>query len=155
MSKLHFVVSLPYLARRVKHTASTKMAKRSTRSSKPAPAEAESPLKTPVDGKNDKPLVFDLPNDILREVFQYLRNNEIKYLDFNIWNVVIDKTYYRNRTRIRNKRDLWLHRTSFVDMRDGRHVLCSLALVCRRWNAIATEMLYQEIQLNDCKSFRI
>jgi len=41
-------------------------------------------------------------------------------------------------------------------MRDGRRVLLPLGLVCRRWSKIAVEILYEEIQLDDCKrSFTI
>ena len=93
-----------------------------------------------------------LSNAVLRRVFQYLRNNATGEKMYNIFSCIVDTKYERQRPA-KDKRDLWLSRLSFMDMRDGRHVLLPLARVCRRWNKIATEMLYEEIQIHDCMCY--
>lgn len=62
----------------------------------------------------------------------------------------MDKKFTR-KTKPVDKRDDWLYRLSFMDMRDGRHSLLPLSLVSRRWSKLANEMLYEEIQVRDGK----
>src|SRR5208282_4735718 len=44
-------------------------------------------------------------------------------------------------------RGRWLSRKSDKDMRDGRHRLCPVSRVCRKWNPIAVDILYTQIQV--------
>jgi len=90
-----------------------------------------------------------LPNEVLEEIFQYVRNNETEDYFLNRDHGIQDK-FYDHDTVLKNKRDLWLYRMSFMDMLDGRHTLLPLALVCRRWNKVVTPMLYEEVQIDDC-----
>lgn len=98
--------------------------------------------------EESKPLQDRIPNLVLRMVFQYIRNKSMKRKHYNTDGCVMDKNY-TNKKKFTDKREDWLHRLSFMDMRDGRHSLLPLSLVCRRWNKIATEMLYEEVQVCD------
>src|SRR5271156_1651885 len=63
-----------------------------------------------------------LPNEVLEEIFQYVRNNETEDYFLNRDHGIQDK-FYDHDTVLKNKRDLWLYRMSFMDMLDGRHTL--------------------------------
>ena len=45
------------------------------------------------------------------------------------------------------RRDIWLSRMSFMDLRDGRHRLLPVSRVCSHWNKIANAILYEQIQV--------
>ena len=83
-------------------------------------------------------------------IFQHVRNAATKKKHYNTDHCIMDK-YFTRETKLVDKREDWLYRLSFMDMRDGRHSLLPLSLVCHRWNKIANEMLYEEIQVRDRK----
>jgi F-box-like len=101
-----------------------------------------------MEDEESKPLPDRIPNLALRIIFQYVRDGSTKKKIYNNEGCVMDKKLTR-KTKLADKRDDWLHRLSFMDMRDGRHSLLPLSLVCRRWNKIANELLYEEIQVSD------
>jgi hypothetical protein len=45
------------------------------------------------------------------------------------------------------RREIWLSRISFIDLRDGRHRLVPVSRVCSRWNTIANGILYEQVQV--------
>jgi F-box-like len=85
---------------------------------------------------------FPDPPEILEMIFGYLLAEPD---DFSFK----DKCHKLRDPRhlLTKARDLWLARINSADLRDGRHRLLPVALVCRHWNNVATKMLYTQIDL--------
>ena len=47
----------------------------------------------------------------------------------------------------KDPRDRWLARFNYSNMADGRHHLVPVSQTCRRWNIIANEILYLEVDV--------
>src|SRR5271170_4749233 len=86
-----------------------------------------------------------LPADILREIFLNLLDPE---KNFNFDNVSpFDKRITLFDSMPTDPRKRWLSRKSDKDMRDGRYRLCVVSRVCRKWNPVAVDILYRQIQV--------
>ena len=85
-----------------------------------------------------------LPAEILRQIFLNLLDRE---KNFNFDNVLpFDKRIPSYGPIPTDPRERWLSRKSDRDMRDGRHRLCPVSRVCRKWNSVAVDILYCQIQ---------
>lgn len=83
-----------------------------------------------------------LPAEILRQIFLSLLDQE---KNFNFYDdSLFDNGFASIPTDPRGR---WLSRKSDKDMRDGRHRLCPVSRVCRKWNPIAVDILYTQIQV--------
>ena len=111
------------------------------------------------DDNGDEPAIRNvhiaqqLPYEVLQQLFECARNSE-RQIWLNYGHSIIDQRRYSfQESEIKDKAELWRHRVSSMEcIRQEQHVLLDLSLVCRRWNIVATEMLYEEVQIQKCNS---
>lgn len=97
-----------------------------------------------------KATVYKLADQTLSMIFRRLLKPDTRE---SVWNEADDDVCKYDKRVLSidslpsDPRERWLSRQSFMDMRDGRDRLVPVSRVCRRWNEIANEILYMQIQV--------